>query len=165
MILVVFGLPGVGKTYVSNILNKEFGFFVYEADEDMQKDLKDAIVKGKVTDQLRDIFFIHLIKKVQQLSFHHKKIVVSQTFIKEKYREQFMKAFPKALFILIDAESNIREHRLMTRNTWQLSLEQWRYMSALFEDPKIKHFILKNNDEGEKNLRQYLRKLLTANSQ
>jgi shikimate kinase len=34
-LLVLFGLPGTGKTYVGKILEKDFGFFLHDGDTDL----------------------------------------------------------------------------------------------------------------------------------
>ncbi len=147
----IFGLPGAGKTFIGQILKKDFGFYLYEGDQDMPPELKTALEKQEaVNDELRDAFFEKLINSIKQLLNQHENIVVTQTFIKEKYREQFLQAFPQASFILVEANDVIREERLVKRKEWQLDLEYWRNMATLFEQPQIPHqTILNNNGEEE----------------
>src|SRR6185436_10166319 len=98
-VIILFGLPGAGKTFVGKILEDYFGFYRYDGDQDMSQSLKDAIVAEKVTDEMRDEFFNTLIKSARVLIKKHEKLVISQTFIKEKYREQFLQEIPDAEFV------------------------------------------------------------------
>ena len=85
MLLIVFGLPGAGKTYVGNLLRDEFGFYFYEGDRDLTDEMQQALKEKKLfNDSMRDVFFKNLIGKVSQLHKTKKHLVVAQTFIKEK---------------------------------------------------------------------------------
>lgn len=159
-LLVLFGLPGAGKTYIGKFLEKHFGFYFYEGDQDMPQQLKDAIVAETVTDQMRDAFFDKLIAGVREIQNRYSKIVISQTFIKEKYREQFLTAFPNAEFIYVEANTPLREKRLLVRDSFRLPLEKWQKMSAIFEKPRIKHSTLQNNTEGDVEIKKQLQLLV-----
>src|SRR5580704_12915814 len=94
-LFVFFGLPGTGKTYAGETAQEYFGFHVYDGDTDLTDELLDAFKNNKVvTDDMRDIFFLRLINSVKKLSVTYDKLIICQTFIKEKYRLQFLKEFP-----------------------------------------------------------------------
>ena len=157
-IYVLFGQPGAGKTYIGGILKKYFGFYLYDGDQDMSQELKGAIVDETVTDDLRQEFFNKLIESVGALP--HSKIVVTQTFIKEKFRKKFKDIFPKAKFILVETDVNIREKRVMMQERFQLPLEKWRKMFSLFEEPKVPYEIINNDVDGEEEIKKQLQVLL-----
>jgi gluconokinase len=157
---VLFGQPGSGKTFIGKVMQKDFGFFHYEADQDMPSELRDAIVAETVTDKLRDAFFNKIITRVTELVKEHEKIVVTQTFIKEKYRTQFHHAFPQAEFFYIHAPTLLREKRLLQRKEFQLPLETWRSMSLRFEDPTRTVQIIHNDEVGEGKIKERLQSLL-----
>lgn len=158
---VVFGLPGAGKTFVGEILQKYFGFYAYEADRVMPLELQQAIREQKVvTDDLRDTFFDNIIAEVKRLQAEHDKLVVTQVFIKEKYRQQFLDAFPQAKFILVEAQDAVREERLLKQKTWQLAREYWKKMAEIFEPPQIECLKIENNDSGEEKVKEQLQALL-----
>jgi len=157
-LFIFFGLPGAGKTYVGKIAEKYFGYHLYEGDQDMSDDYKKAVVEETVNDELRQEFFDNLIERVNKLK--EEKIVVTQTFIKEKFREQFLNTFPQAKFILIEASFEIREKRLLNKNRFELSLEKWQRMNKIFEKPQIPHEIIYNNDEGEEEVKKQLMKIV-----
>src|SRR5690349_9488976 len=101
--IILFGLPGAGKTFVGEYLRDTHGFYFYDGDQDLPTDMMEHINKSlPVTEDMRDRFFLQLISSVQKLKSNN--IVVAQTFIKEKYRQWMMERFPEAKFILIEAE-------------------------------------------------------------
>src|SRR5690606_4548719 len=57
-LLVLFGIPGAGKTYVGRVLAADFGFHFRDVDQDLPDEMREAIVnKQPVTDAMRDAFF------------------------------------------------------------------------------------------------------------
>src|SRR3989344_7341030 len=101
-IIVLFGFPAAGKTFVGKILQKYYGYYLHDGDINLPETMKNAIkTQSLITDTMRDIFFQNIIKSCKQLKTRHKKIVIPQTFIKEKYRELFIKEIPKVKLILV----------------------------------------------------------------
>lgn len=148
-LIVLFGLPGAGKTFVGNIFKKYFDYYFYDGDSDLTEEMKEAIKVQKVfTDKMRDVFFKRLIDKIQNLATKHKKLVVAQTFIKEKYRVNLINKIPETKFILVETKKSIREKRLIQRKNYPLDLEYARKMSLNFESPIINHLTIVNNIDG-----------------
>jgi len=159
--IIIFGFPGAGKTYVGNILKKYFDFYLYDGDKSLTSDMKEAIeTKATITDDMRDVFFQNIIKKAQQLKVRYNKIVIAQTFIKEKYRVLFVNKIPEAQFILVQANKRIRETRLMQRKKYLLDLEYTRKMCFNFDTPYINYDIVINNIDGEVYVKRQLQSLL-----
>lgn len=157
---VLFGLPGVGKTFVGEVFEKEFGFTLYDGDRDLSAEMRDKIQKEQsINDTERDQFFENLITSVKKSSAI-KNLVVAQTFIKEKYRQQFLENFPDAQFIYIETPTEIREKRLLERKPMFFSLDYARKMSVIFELPKIQHRIITNKDEGREAVTTQIRMIL-----
>src|SRR3989339_337852 len=118
-LIVLFGLPGTGKSYVGKIFKKYFNYCFYDGDEGLTPEMKEAIkTKTVFTDQMRDIYFKILISKIQSLSKKHNKLAVAQTFIKEKYRINLLEKIPEAKFILVETKKEIREKRLLDRTDY-----------------------------------------------
>jgi gluconate kinase len=160
-LLVLFGLPGIGKTYVGKLLEKDFGFFLYEADKDLPQDMQKALAANAfISDDMRNRFFKSVITTTKALVNTHKKIVVTQTFIKEIYREQFLKTFPNAQFVLIETPTILREKRLTERKNYPLDKTYARNMVRIFENPHIPHQLLTNDTEGAEKIKMQLTLLL-----
>jgi len=148
--VILFGLPGAGKTFAGEILRSRFGYHIYNGDESLTRAMKQRIDDElPLTDAMRDEFFTALIEQVWRLSETHTRLAVPQTFIKEKYRQQFLRAFPDALFVLVTADDAVREKRLAER--WKLPLGEAyaRQLASLFEPPRIAHRVVTNNANGE----------------
>lgn len=149
-LIILFGLPGVGKTYTGEFISERFGYYLYDGDQDLTEELHSAIQKQElITDPMRDVFFQRIIKRLKYLQHSYTNIVLAQTFIKEKYREWILNEFPKAKFILISADSEIRELRLQARREFPLHLNYARKMVANFDIPHIPHQKIINNMEGK----------------
>lgn len=158
---VFFGLPGAGKTFCSKVAEKYFGYQLYDGDNDLTEEMQKAIQTQEViTDDMRDIFFENLIESAKHLLKRYEKIIIHQTFIKEKYRKQFLRELPDTQFILIMAEEKVREKRLRERTDYPLDQDYAKKMTAIFDEPKIAHLTLVNNRDGEKEVKEKLAKLL-----
>ncbi|HEX7542778.1 MAG TPA: shikimate kinase, partial [Patescibacteria group bacterium] len=107
-LIILFGLPGTGKTFVGKIFEKYFDYYFYDGDNDLTEEMKEAIKVQRVfTNQMRDVFFEKLIKSIVNLKFKQKKLVVVQTFIKEKYRVKLINKIPEAKFILVETKKSV----------------------------------------------------------
>ncbi len=160
-ILIVFGLPGVGKSYVAKILADSFGYFPYDGDDALPKDMKQALFrKESITDQMRKNFIANMIESTQQLAKKQNKLVVHQTFLKEFMRRQVIDALPQAKLILVKSNNATREQRYMKRTYFNLGLEYLRHMSSLFEPVRTVHDTLYNNKEGNREITMQLKQIL-----
>lgn len=159
-LIVLFGLPGTGKTYVGKVFEKYFDYYFYEGDHDLTEEMKEAIkTKTVFTDEMRGVFFERLISKIQDLGSKIQYLVVAQTFIKEKYRAALIKKIPTTKFILVKTNKDIREKRLMQRTDYPLDLEYARIMEINFEKIKINYSKIINNSNGNKDLRRQIKLL------
>lgn len=156
--VIIFGLPGTGKTYVGRVFEKYFAHYFYDGDDDLTPEMKEAIkTKTVFTDQMRDVYFKILISKIKDLSLKHVNLVIAQTFIKEKYRVDLLKNIPETKFILVETKKDIREKRLLERADYPLDLEYARIMETNFDNPKIDHKIIKNNEYGDENIKKQIK--------
>lgn len=156
-LIVVFGLPGAGKTYVSKILQKHFGYFFYDGDLDLPEDMKSAISKSlPITDDMREVFFANIVSSIKKLQKTHSKIVIAQTFIKEKYRNLIKKEFPTTQFILVHATETVRTKRITERVEYPLDLNYVKKMVQIFETPHIDHVSIDNETDGEEEILKQL---------
>lgn len=162
-LIILFGLPGTGKSYVGKIFEKYFDYYFYDGDEDLTPKMKAAIkTKTVFTDQMRNIYFKILISKIKILSKKHQNLVVSQTFIKEKYRVNLLEKIPEAKFVLVETDKFTREKRLNERTNYPLDLEYARKMELNFEKPGVKHSTIVNNMSGNENVKKQIINILSS---
>jgi len=154
-LIILFGLPGTGKTFVGKIFEKYFDYYFYDGDNDLTPEMKAAIkTKTVFTDTMRDVFFARLIKQIQNLAAKYKKLVVAQTFIKERYRLNLIKKIPETKFILVETKTSIREKRLARRTDYPLEMEYARKMKSNFEKSAINHLTIVNDIDGVEDIKK-----------
>jgi gluconate kinase len=143
-VLVMFGLPGAGKTFVAKRLVKR-GFYFHDGDDDLPADMRRTIARAMpVTEAMRNRFVARLIRHVATLHRQHERLVVAQTFLKHRHRLQFLKRFPEATFILVTSDAKTRARRLAHRHHQPLDPRAVARMVALFERARAPYRILRN---------------------
>lgn len=156
-LFILFGLPGVGKTFVGNIFKKHFNFYFYDGDNELPDEMKQAIKnQTKITDAMRDVFFQKLIQKIKKLKLQYENIVIAQTFIKDKYRKMLLKKLKEVNFILIQTNTPIRESRLKKRKEYPLDMEYARNMVLHFEKPTFPYLHILNNKNGVRHIKKQI---------
>jgi gluconate kinase len=155
-LFVTFGLPGAGKTYAARCF-EYFGFFCYDGDTDLPDAMQAAIAASQpIDDAMRDEFFRRLVASVERLHRQYPRMVVAQTFIKEKYRRLFLEHFPAARFVLVEANTAVRERRLSHRHHQPLDPDYTRLMTQLFDPPRISHSVMTNDEDGDAHLKRQI---------
>ncbi len=159
-LFVTFGLPGSGKSYAARCF-EPFGFFYHDGDDDLPHTMRAAIAASQpINDTMRDEFFQQLIAHTEHLYRQHPRMVVAQTFIKEKYRLLFLAHFPAARFVLVEAQASIRELRLERRDNQPLDADYARRMTTLFDPPRIPYSVITNDMDGSAHLMVQIKTLL-----
>jgi gluconate kinase len=155
-LLVVFGLPGAGKTYAGRVIAETLGFHFYDGDTDLPDALLHAIRASQpVSEAMRDEFFSRILASLDRLTPIQPRVLLAQTFIKEKYRRWVLDRYPQAQFILVEADPSVRQHRLEHRTAMPLALDYVRQMDTLFDPPQIPHLVLDNNQAGPLHIREW----------
>lgn len=161
-LVVLFGLPGTGKSFVGKIFKKYFDYYFYDGDNDLTEEMREAIKVQKVfTDRMRDVFFEKLIRNIQKLKSKHKRLAVAQMFIKEKYRLNLISKIPETKFIFIETKKSLREKRLAERTNYPLEMEYARKMSLNFDKPVIDHITIVNDINGDKDIKKQIKLFMT----
>jgi gluconate kinase len=159
-LFVAFGLPGAGKTYVARTF-EDFGFTMHDGDDDLPDVMRAAIAASQpIDDSLRDQFFARIIASAERLWPANPRLVIAQTFIKEKSRRRFIEHFPAARFVLVEAALDVRERRLEQRTHQALDPDYVRKMDLIFETPHIPHQVLTNNSDGSTHIKAQIEQIL-----
>ncbi len=160
MLIIVFGLPGAGKTYVGKLLHKYTGFRFYDGDRDLTGAIKKAITtQSRITEKMRDTFFEQLFNKIEKELHKHNNLIVAQTFIKERFRKQAVRRFPNVKYLFVKAYPRVREQRIQTRAVMSLDKNYIKRMIRRFEKPEIEHQVIVNNKQGKEALLQQFKQL------
>ena len=148
MFIVLFGLSGTGKNYVSRIMAKNLNFVVLNGDDLLPEDMLESIArKIAFTQAQRDRFTETLIAAARKITAPN--IVLVQALYKNKNRERISEAFPHCQFIQVTTRADIIAGRLQKRDKMN-ALNYAQKISPNFEPPTHPFFTLTNhinNDE------------------
>jgi len=162
-LLILFGPTGAGKTYIGKLLEKEFGYYFYDGDSDLTEEMKLALHSMRViTDRMRQKFITRLINSTAKLAAKHKNLAVTQTFIKNKYRQRLLKRLPQAKFILVKTKTDLRYQRRRERADYPWDEAYVKKMDSLFDVPKIPHREISNDSAGPENLKVSMQRLFST---
>lgn len=152
--LIFFGLPGAGKTYAGKFIASTFDYEFFDGDQELPDEMIQALNKNEpITDEMRDIFMKRLEEKYSTLIQTHTHVILSQTFLQDRHRQQFHRAFPSAKFILIKAPDTLREDRYTHRKEFSFNVSYLRKMVERFEPISVPYTILSNVQEGSESIR------------
>lgn len=159
MIYVLFGPPGVGKTYIGQLLSNKLGLHFYDADLLIDDELKFLLRNGKYTQEMRDKFVQKLILTTEHLlSEKNEDLLIAEAFTKESNRFNFYRHFDEQVcYIMVRASKQLAKKRVAER------LEKgehvvddfvFEFVWEEFESPSIRHRILNNEGKNESGLLQ-----------
>lgn len=160
MLLILFGLPGAGKTYAGRLLAAEFGFHFHEADDDIPDDYRRRVLQGEVVSEAdRDAYHRLLLDRLAGLGAAHPRLAVAAPLLRDRHRRWLAERFPDAVFVLVQCPEATWEARLAGR-AHTVSLDYARRVRTLYEPPTIAHHLLDDAADRPDTLREQLRQLL-----
>jgi gluconate kinase len=160
MLLILFGLPGVGKSFAGQVLHSDFGFAFHEADDDIPDDYRQLVLAGEVVGEpMRDAYHRHLLDRIGALYAVHPRLAVAAPLLRDRHRHWIHQRFARAIFILVRCDQPAWEARLGER-THTISLGYARKVAGLFEPVTLSHFVLENSADGPGDLRAQISGIL-----
>lgn len=115
-LIILTGLPGVGKNYIGNLLKNHFQFILFDADDVMPEEMKIRLRQGySPTLELRQQYWRNCVKKVKYLQKKFSKIAVTIT-VPLQIGHTYLKAeLPEATFLLVTAPKELMIERIDQR--------------------------------------------------
>ncbi|MDR3478016.1 MAG: shikimate kinase [Gammaproteobacteria bacterium] len=156
MLIVIFGLSGSGKNFVSHILANHFGFYFYDADQLLPQTVLNAIQNKQLfTQSMRDDLTLLIIKKITDLKKKHPNLVIAQGLYKNKNRTELLSALPDAKLIWVEATPENISARLISRRD-DVDEPYANKLSTNFEKPTHPYVSVKNNADESSIILQLL---------
>lgn len=160
MLLILFGLPGAGKSYAGEVLRSHFGFHFHEADDDIPDDYRQQVLAGRVVGEpMRDAYHRHLLDRLAELQLAHPRLAVAAPLLRDLHRRWIRERFPSAIFILVQCSQGLWEARLGAR-AHTISLDYARKVAGLYEPPSLDHFTVDDSADGSDAMRQQIAGIL-----
>lgn len=149
MVIILFGLAGVGKTYAGEVLSQKYGFHFVDGDAWLTDDMRNVIAKkSNFTQEMIDEFTNVIIANIKALKDRGvNNIIFSQALYRQKNRKQIMKSIADVNFVQVNAKDEVIEKRILSRgNTVNLAFA--RSFQEYFQ-PMPNVCIINNNSDGQ----------------
>ena len=160
MLLILFGLPGAGKSFAGRLLRDRFGFYFHEADDDIPDDYRRDVAAGQVVgDDRRDAYHRLLLDRLAELQAVNPRLAVAVPLLRDRHRRWIAGRFPEAKFILVHCGPAIWQARLGGR-THTVGLAYAQKIISLYEPPTIEHLTLDDSADGDEALERQLAAVL-----
>ncbi|HUZ57840.1 MAG TPA: AAA family ATPase [Hanamia sp.] len=155
MIVIVFGLPGSGKSYFASRFAKVINAGYINSDM-----IRKEIFKERVySDEEKRMVYAQMFDEMKESTKQKKNLVLDATFHKKDIRRMFvdeMKGKGGISFIEIQADENTTRERLKSPRPYsEADFEVYKLISGQNEPLVEPHLILKSTDD---NIDEMLRK-------
>ncbi len=160
MKLLLIGEIGSGKSYVGELLQREFGVFYHDADVDLPDDMAEAVrAQQPLTDAMRSDFCDRIIARIQTLGAEHAEFCVAQALFKNRHRQRILEAVPDVRLVWVKSTPELTHARLMERTGHIASAYYAEKINPGFEVPVMPHARIDNLGDASA-LRVQIAKLL-----
>ena len=169
--IVVFGLSGSGKSFLSSLLHKHFGYEWLRSDVirkelagiKPQQSAKADFGKGIYTEDMTRRVYEEMVRRAKGLTEGGKKVVLDATFLKRWQRELVLKNFENPLFIFAWAPEEVIKERLSKRkDVSDADFNIYLKQKEVFEEPEEIDYVKVNTDKSPEELIKELEKIITA---
>ena len=146
MIVIVFGLPGAGKSYFASRLAARIEADYITSDRVRKKIFVDRTYSANEKLSVYDEMLTQMREAIKQ----NKSLVIDATFYKNAIRKELIKdAGNNIVFIEVKAdESLIKERLKKIRTDSEADFEVYKSIQSQFEPMKELHLILYSTDDN-----------------
>mmetsp|Transcript_67924 Transcript_67924/g.137678 ORF Transcript_67924/g.137678 Transcript_67924/m.137678 type:complete len:202 (-) Transcript_67924:113-718(-) len=165
--LYLFGLPGVGKTFCGECLERDLGYSFHDGDQWLPEDLRESLKRGHgFTEEQRDRYVAEIARCIQVAKDMEQQealrcgrparpLAVAQATFKRRHRQQIGARHPEFTFVWIQANEEARLQRLAQQGSG-VDAQLGRKMKLDFEAPGFeeKHLVFYNDQDEIEDLQQ-----------
>ena len=154
MVVIVFGLPGSGKSYFASRLASMIG-----AEDSNSDRLRKEMFKVRTySDKEKEAVYNEMLAKMKEAVNQNRKVVLDATFHTDHSRKPFVQEMERKggiYFIEVQAKENtVRERLKKERPYSEADYEVYKFISQRWEPLKDSHLLLESTDENIDNMLQ-----------
>ncbi len=168
-LVVVMGLSGSGKSFLSRILHEEFGYEWLRSDV-IRKELAGmdpgerataGFGKGIYTEDMTRRVYEEMVRRAKELLSQGKRVVLDATFLRRWQRDLVRKSFERPLFILATAsEEEIRRRLSRRKDVSDADFGIYLKQKEVFEPPDEVPFVEISTERSREGLVSILEDLV-----
>jgi predicted kinase len=148
MIIIVFGLPGSGKSYFASRLAEKINAG-YISSDIVRKKMFD---KRRYSSEEKLLVYDEMLRQMREAAKKHTYVVLDATFYKDDIREKFVKEAKDiydVIFIEVRAEEYVVKKRLeKARKESEADFEVYKKIKTEWEPLSEEHLILQSTDNN-----------------
>ena len=168
-VVVVFGLSGSGKSFLSRILHEEFHYEWLRSDL-IRKELaginphtrvKESFGAGIYSEDMTRKVYREMVFRAKELVNEGKRVVLDATFLKRWQRQMVKDAFERPLFILAKAsEESIKQRLKGRKDVSDADFRIYLKQKEIIEPPYEVDYVEVNTEKGREELKLILNNLI-----
>jgi predicted kinase len=148
MIIIVFGLPGSGKSYFAERLAADMGAAYINSDR-----LRKKMFSSRTyAEQEKEEVYLAMLARMKEAMLQKTSIVIDATFHREKIRKRFIaEAGGKGHILFIEVRANediIRERLSQPRPDSEADYEVYRLIQKQWQPLKSRHLVLESTNSN-----------------
>jgi predicted kinase len=156
MIVIVFGLPGSGKTYFAGRLADRINAEHIQSDK-MRKELLDA---STYSDREKLYVYDEMMIRSKNCIKQNKNVVIDATFYHDEIRKKFLQEIPEIFFIEVRADESLICERLKRKRAYSdADFQAYKKIKSEWQPMGEQHLILQSTDD---NIEEMLHKASTS---
>ncbi|WP_461831900.1 AAA family ATPase [Aquifex sp.] len=168
-LVVVMGLSGSGKSFISSMLSKEFGYKWLRSDVirkeltgiKPEKSAKAEFGKGIYTEEITRKVYEEMVKRAKEFYKKCEKVVLDATFLKRWQRELVLRNFKDPLFIWVYASEDVIKRRLQDRkDVSDADFGIYLKQKEVFELPDEVNYVKLNTEKTYEELKKEIEVLI-----
>ena len=114
-LVVIFGLPGSGKSTLGKILSEKIGYAFYDMDDTLPSSMKEKLKKNiLITEQEIEGYVKEIVLHLERL-LTQKSVVASLSLFLDKHKLLIKNNFPEASVFNFEASPESLKRRLINR--------------------------------------------------
>lgn len=145
--LILFGMPGSGKSTSGKIVSEKLGYAFYDMDATLPETMKEKLRNGSLITEEEIVGYVKETVEEVDLLFREKSAVVCLSLFLEKHRLLFKQRFPKALFFSLEARPEVLQDRLMQRKNHFFNEKLFKETLVTYEPIGFDHYSIDANKD------------------